>query len=276
MPENVENLPEHGRPSSDRAPATATTNRQLERRGRSRRPRVPLDIDRIVEAAITIADRDGVNAMTMRNVAAELSVGVMSLYWYVPTKNDLELLIREKILLEDAESEQVTSDLRHDLAQLARGMRNKIRRHPWVLDVWSRTPDYKGTHSDLGVSLLRHIETSLRIVDDTPLSFEEKAGVIAIVDDYALGFAMNEATGDQMVDRERRGSGSDHFGLSIDDAEYPLLLHYFARSWELPNADARFEWGLQVLLDGIEVMIRRARAVSDGANAPPMNPREPE
>lgn len=261
MRENIENVPEHAQPSSDRAPATATANRRPGQRGRSRRPRLPLDVDRIVDAAIAIADRDGVDAMTMRNVAAALGVGVMSLYWYVPTKNDLELLIRERILLEDSEGDQVTGDLRHDLAQLARGLRDKIRRHPWVLDAWSRVPDYSST-AGMGGELLGHIEISLRIVDDTPLSFEEKAGVIAIVDHYALGFAMDEATAGRVVDQERGGSINDHFGTSIDEAEYPLLSRYLARSKELPDVDTRFEWGLHVLLNGIEVQVERARVAT--------------
>lgn len=250
-------------------------SRRSPRRGRSRRPRVQLDIDRIVDAAIAMCDRDGADALTMRNVAAQLGVGVMSLYWYVATKNDLELLIRERVLLEDWDGEGVTGDLRHDLAQLARALRDKIRRHPWVLDVWSRAPDYSTGPPDLGGGLLRHIETSLRIVEDLPLDLGAKAGIIAIVDDYALGFAMDEATGNRDADAERSGSINELFGTSVDEAEYPLLARHVAHRHRMPDADARFEWGLQVLLDGIGVQVERARATSGTPATPSESPPAP-
>lgn len=245
------------------APPANAASRQSPPRGRSRRPRIQLDIHRIVDAAILIADRDGIAAMTMRNVAAELGVGVMSLYWYVPTKNELELLIRERILGEDVEDERVTGDLRHDLSQLARAFRAKIRRHPWVLEGWSRVPNYEGTTPpDLGAELLRHIETSLRIVEHLPLDLGAKAGIIALVDHYALGFAMDEARGGRAADQERGGSINEQFGTSVDETEYPLLSRHFARQRDAPDIDTQFERGLQVILDGIEVQVERARAAT--------------
>ncbi len=60
-----------------------------ERLVRSRPPRVQLDIDQIVDAAMAIADRDGPQAMTMRAIAKELGVGAMSLYWHVADKEQL-------------------------------------------------------------------------------------------------------------------------------------------------------------------------------------------
>ena len=75
---------------------------RVRKRG-DRRPRVNLDVDQIVDAAMAIADREGPAAVTMRKIAAELGVGVMSLYWYVPTKRDLEALLLTVVVEQVAE-----------------------------------------------------------------------------------------------------------------------------------------------------------------------------
>src|SRR5882757_5683358 len=67
----------------------------------SRGPKPSLTLDRIVEAAIELADAEGVTALSMRHVATKLKVGTMSLYRYVPSKAELLDVMVERVVGED-------------------------------------------------------------------------------------------------------------------------------------------------------------------------------
>jgi AcrR family transcriptional regulator len=96
---------------------------------RSPRRQAP-SVEQIVRTAITIADTEGLPALSMRRVAADLGSGTASLYRYVASRDDLlDLMIDE---VKGAEDTELTGDWRADLASVARPVRATLLRHPWL------------------------------------------------------------------------------------------------------------------------------------------------
>jgi AcrR family transcriptional regulator len=85
----------------------------------------------IADAAVRIADAEGLDAVSMRRVAAELGCGTMSLYNYVPRKEDLYELMVDAVSGEH-ELWEPSGDWRADMVRAAHGTRGLMRRHPWL------------------------------------------------------------------------------------------------------------------------------------------------
>src|SRR4051812_17689062 len=99
----------------------------------ARGPKQRLDIDQIVRAAIEVADADGLQALSMRKVAERLNVGTMSLYTYVPGKNELIDLMFD--LAVAGPNEGIEGTWRERLEQIAHESWWRYHRHPWLLEI---------------------------------------------------------------------------------------------------------------------------------------------
>lgn len=236
-------------------------------RGRRKDRQAQLDVEQIIDAAITIADRDGPDAITMRAVARELDVGVMSLYWHVPSKRQLEGMLLGRMLEEAAPSAEPTDDWREDLASVARSARHNLLRHPWVVDLFSSiTFEYEAV---LTHGFLRHIESTLRMVDGLPLDFETKISIHTILDDFAMGFTFGEITEGRRLEAMGVTEEELHRKLGpqlqemLAEGDYPRFTYYIQHDHELPDKETQFENALQIILDGIEVQLERARAAEN-------------
>lgn len=231
---------------------------------RRERERTALDLDLIVDSAIAIADERGADAVTMRAVAARLGVGVMSLYWYVPTKKDLEGQIVLKLMAESAANITATGDWRADMASLARSARMALLRHDWIVD-WVGRIDFED-QPNLIEGKRRHAERLMQVASVIPVDDQTRYRFMLTIDDFTRGFTLweiikqrqldsMEATGD---DTEREPAAQATHGPSCQIApDIGELTHL-----EL-DTDAQFEFALQTLLDGIEAQIAQAAATSD-------------
>src|SRR4029453_78348 len=86
----------------------------------------------IAVAAVRVADAEGIDAVSMRRVAGELGMGTMSLYNYVPRKEDLYELMVDAVSAEHDLSATPTGDWRADMLTLAHQTRALMYRHPWL------------------------------------------------------------------------------------------------------------------------------------------------
>jgi AcrR family transcriptional regulator len=248
----------------------AIAARMRDGRGRSPRVRVQLDADTIVDAAMTIADREGTAAMTMRKIAGELGVGVMSLYWYVPTKRELEALVLERLMIESAPPDEPTGIWRTDLASIAYAARRNILRHSWMIDFFSSAPLM--SFESFGHGFLRHIENTIRMTDSLPFDFLTKMTIISVLDDFTRG-----ATTEEIVERRRwqaAGQTREEYQESLGprvaelfaQSAYPLVEMFMAHDEEVNDPDVRFEMGLQLILDGVAHRLALHDAGKDAAS----------
>jgi len=216
----------------------------------------------VVDAAVRIADRDGLDAVSMRNLAEELGVGTMTLYSYVADKDELLDLMRDEVSREMLVPEPLPDDWREALRAVAARTRDALQAHPWVLATIAH-------RSRARLNTMRHIEQSLRAV--APLDVDEatKGTILMAVDDYAIGHTIRAR-----VRKARADRGSNRRALELDPeveaalaaGELPALAGPIAARGARPGRglppEADFERGLEWLLDGIEAEVTSAAVLA--------------
>lgn len=207
----------------------------------------------MIRAGIAIADRDGVERLTMREVADVLGVGTMSLYHYVRSKGELLALMDDHVMGEMLIDPPLPASWRAAVVRIARRSREVLLRHPWAVT---------GMHgSGLSENTLRRFEQSLAATARTSLSPGERLDLIATVTDYVCGFVLKS---DLEPDTEAvpDGEAADAFLRSrLASGDYPHLSALTGGRDSLPalahalstttNTSRRFEQGLAQLLDGM-------------------------
>lgn len=203
----------------------------------------------IVTTAIGIADRDGIEAVSMRRVARELGVGAMTLYHHVADKDELVELMADAISAEMLVPEPFPDDWRAALRAIAHRTRDTFARHPWLI----RTV---GEYSQMTLNTLRHIEQSLRAVSE--LGEDLGLRVMFAVDEYTFGFVLRETI---IVGPNKGRDGQfvvpPRLQEALDSGELPLVARWRATGPPVEQPADRFEVGLEALLDGFEARRRR-------------------
>jgi AcrR family transcriptional regulator len=225
-----------------------------------RAPAPVLSRDQIAASAITIADEHGVEAVTMRRVAAVIGCGVMSLYRHVRTKDELLDVMIDTVAGEDGGPPSAPSgDWRTDLHDAARRLRANARRHPWIPQLWT-------THPSFGPNTLAGVEFALSAVAELGLSIDEMARTVQTVHAFVHGFVR-----DELADRQWRASHTAaaasprQQGLAaylqqvIKSGRYPNFSRLAVEAHDSPDPDVSFEWQLQRILDGLGDAIHRSR-----------------
>jgi AcrR family transcriptional regulator len=214
-----------------------------------------LSTQAIVAAAVAVADKDGLDAVSIRRVAALLGVRPMSLYTHISSKDELlDLMANELVGLMLVEPPP-EGGWRTQLTALARRAHATFVAHPWVLAAFARRPR-PGPNASL------HAKQMARAVARLGLAPTDMWALLGIVDDYVLGHALRVAT---------RGVGRDiDASMTTSDlAELPELAALPEVVLARDTADS-FETGLQTVLDGVEkrFVSATADAATDGSTLP--------
>lgn len=202
----------------------------------ARAPRTRLSTQAIVDTAITIADVDGLDAVSIRRVAAILDVRPMSLYTHIVSKEELFDLMANELIGTLIVEPPLPEDWREALTLTARKMFLMFVSHPWLLALLTRRPRP-------GPNAARQAKQSARAVESLGLPQDEMWRLLGIVNDYVLGNALRIATSG--IARDLLAALSD-----ADTHEQPELSGLAGA--EESRLDEGFETGLQVVLDGIE------------------------
>ncbi|MEU1553836.1 TetR/AcrR family transcriptional regulator [Streptomyces scabiei] len=229
----------------------------------SRGPKPGLTLDRIVQAAVRVADTEGLHALSMRRVATELGTGTMSLYRYVPGKGELLDLMLDRV----QRPSENPADLgdggwRSALEALGRATLALYRRHPWLLQVNQSRPV-------LGPSALDGMEKVLSRIKSMGLTDPELVSAIIAVDSYVVGAARTQLYEQEaehrtgLTDAEFWQAQAPVLEQLMLSGRYPLLagLSEDAFGAEFDH----FEFGLQCVLDGLETLVTRRRARAEAA-----------
>jgi AcrR family transcriptional regulator len=259
--------------SGDPARSLALLWRTRERSGR--KGRTDLDVDRIVRAAIELADADGLAALSMRRVADRLGVAVMSLYTYVPGKAELIDVMFDTVCAEadsgvDEDGADEDGGWRARLERVARDNWAMYHRHPWMLHVAPNRPV-------LGPHALAMYERELNAIDGIGLSDVEMDSVVILVAGHVEGAARRSI---ETAQAERRTGMTDqqwwsaHAPLLAELADFrrfPTASRVGSAAGEAHGAaydpDHAFEFGLQRVLDGIEALVRSRNPAYEGGSA---------
>lgn len=241
-------------------------------------PRPGLSIDAIVTAAITVADEDGMAALSMRAVGERLGRTAMALYTYVPGKSELLDLMYDAVHAELPTEYDDTGNWRTGLTDWARDRLEFHLRHPWVLQVSQARP-VLGPHEYAG------LDTLVRLLNATGLEAQMLRRLVGTLSHFVRGCAGTVAEARQAAavtgesDEEWWFARSALLGeVAPDFADrYPSLTAMETGSAPQSPAPApasgeeavpylereareTFDVGLGVLLDGIEAAVRRTTA----------------
>jgi AcrR family transcriptional regulator len=264
------------RPRDKRAERLQAHLREDERRGQRHPPRraAALSRDEIVRTAIRVADAEGADAVTMRRIARELNAGTMSLYWHILSKEELLDLMLDT-MQGDQENAEPSGDWRRDMQDVARQSRRTLHEHPWMMDLIGGRPP-------VGPRTLRNMERILAYFDGLGLDMRLAIDISITVGTYVMGAVLREVQerNSQTYTEQMLGelSETDREKVIGEFAErvratgrYPHLVEVMSAGYD-PDAaetrDARFEFGLDCLLDGIAARIAGAvppPATGDGA-----------
>ena len=247
------------------------------RRERGKRgPRPGLSADAIVAAAMRLADAEGLEAVSMARVAAELGFTTMSLYRYVANKDELLQLMwngsaigAEKLVIEGA-------DWRTRLRAWAVIQRDMIDQHPWIAQMPMAAPP-------AAPNSLHFVERGLAAMDGSGLSDTDKMRIVGLLSSYTLSEArmaadaIRAAKAAAAAAAAQAGPGPgeadvqgapeaamDSYGALlrevVDEQTYP---HLYRLAWdeqpaEPPSEREQFLWGVDMILDGVQALADRA------------------
>jgi AcrR family transcriptional regulator len=245
------------------------------RRERGKRgPRPGLSADAIVSAAIRLADARGLEEVSMARVAAELGVTTMSLYRYVANKEELLQLMWNGSAEGAASLVIEGDDWRSRLRAWAVIQRDMLDRHPWITQMPMAAPP-------VAPNSLHFVERGLETMDETPLADSDKLAIIGLLSSYTLSEARMTADARRAADAAAQTAASaqaaapapggdsagdhapDYEALLrelVDEPTYPRLYRLaWGQPGRPPSEREDFLQGLDIILDGIQVRIDRAR-----------------
>lgn len=212
--------------------------------------RVRLSRERVLRAALAVADAGGLGALTIRSLATELGTKPMSVYYHVAGKDDiLDGLV--DLVFDEIELPVAGRAWRTEMRRRADSARAVLGRHRWAIGLLeSRTTP--------GPATLRHHDAVLATLRAAGFSRELTAHAYALVDSYVYGFALQEASlpfeGPESV-----GEVAGPIMELMAAGEYPHMVEMATSYYLQPGYDfgAEFAFGLELVFDGLEQRLTR-------------------
>ncbi|MEU9854589.1 TetR/AcrR family transcriptional regulator C-terminal domain-containing protein [Streptomyces sp. NPDC047974] len=213
-----------------------------------------LTLSRIVAAAVTVADAEGLTAVSMRRVAAELGVATMSLYRHVADKDDLLVRMMDAAIAERPLPADPPPGWREPLDVAARQLWGLFRAHPWL------APAMSLTRPQLITSAMVYSEWVLGSLHRHGLDDQSAFTAHLTLLNYIRGLALNmeterEAEAQSGLDSEEwMDTQEPALRATLEDGRYPQLARLSRAGYDF-DLDGLFEFGLQRLLDGLAVLL---------------------
>jgi AcrR family transcriptional regulator len=207
--------------------------------------RAPLTRERVLEAAIALADEGGSAGLTMRKLAQQLGVEAMSLYNHVANKEDLLDGMVDLVFAEIGLPAHGT-DWRTALRQRAIATRAALERHRWAIGLME-------SRSQPGPANLRHHDAVLGCLRQAGFSIAMAAHAYSVLDSYIYGFTLNQQslpfdTSEEVAELGRR------YLRELLGNQYPYLAEMIVEHAMQPGYDYanEFAFGLDLILDGLQ------------------------
>jgi AcrR family transcriptional regulator len=210
----------------------------------SAKPRAPLSRERVLRAALVLADAGGIESLTMRKLGQELQVEAMSLYNHVAGKDDILDGIVDLVFSEIA-LPSGPADWKTAARERAISAREALRRHPWATSLMH-------SRSNPGPASLRHHDSVLGSLRKAGFRLVMAAHAVSVIDGYVYGFALQQANMPLHTPEQVAEVGENILRQLAH--EYPNLAEMITDHAMKPDYDYsdEFEFGLDLILDGLE------------------------
>jgi AcrR family transcriptional regulator len=202
----------------------------------------PLTREKVLSVAVSLADKKGIEALSMRALGRQLGVEAMSLYNHVASKDDLLDGIVETVIGE-IEPPAAEADWSEAMRSRALSAREAFKRHPWA-------PMLIDSRVSGGPRRLRYFEAVIGVLRRAGFTVELAARAFSMLDSYIYGFgrqSLNLASGDGGT-----AQAAKDFLKAFPSKEFPHLSEMAVTSASNPYDEASdFEFGLKLILDGL-------------------------
>ncbi len=214
-----------------------------------------IDRERVIDAAGAIADESGLEALTMRALAARLGVKPMSIYHHVAGKDVVLDALVDRVFTEVA-LPTPGGAWRVEVAARARSAHEALRRHPWAVGLLEsrRSP---------GPATLRQHDAMLGVLREAGFSLELSGHAYSLLDAYVYGFVVQEVS--LPFEDTATAEVVESIMTEMPVGEYPYLTEFAVGRAMQPGYSfaAEFEVGLELVLDAIGAAYAAERAASD-------------
>lgn len=212
--------------------------------------RARLSRDRVLQGAVEVADADGAGSLTMRSLAEHLEVKPMALYHHVANKSAILDGIVDLVFSEIA-LPAVGGEWRAEMRRRAQSARNVLRRHPWAIPLLQ-------SRTNPGAATLQHHNAVIGALRGGGFSVAQTAHAFALLDSYIYGFALSETALPINGPETVAEVAESMMWQSLTEA-YPHLAEFSSEHIMKPGYDfgAEFEFGLDLILDGLALTIAR-------------------
>ncbi|ARH91073.1 TetR/AcrR family transcriptional regulator C-terminal domain-containing protein [Streptomyces sp. MOE7] len=242
QPQTRARKPARGAPASERAPREPDGGGGLNR-------------DRIVSAAVRVADAEGLRGLSMRRVAAEFGMSSMALYRHVANKDELVLLMADAAFADVTLPDPAPDGWRERMEAGARLQWELYQRHPWLAQYLSLT---RPQPMPRAMALVEW--TMARVEGMDPVTLIHMALTL-------LGFVLSTAAGleDDLEAEQETGMDQEQWMAAMDpvfegiltSGSYPMYAGMAGTDDNKVNLGTLFDFGLERLLDGMEVLVER-------------------
>ncbi len=225
-----------------------------ERAGRG--PRPAHTRAEIAAAAVRVADAEGLDGVSMRRVAAETGCGTMSLYNYVPRKEDLYELMVDAVVAEYEFPDAPSGDWRADLKALCRQTRGIMHRHPWVPRLMS--PAY-----GFSPNALRYFEYALWAMEGLDVDNGTKVELLAMLNGVITAYVSNELSTAERArtspysPEQEQAARTAYIMRVLAGGAYPRMAKTLTEGPGKIDLDEVFARAIDRILDGFEAEARR-------------------
>ncbi|MBE9030360.1 TetR/AcrR family transcriptional regulator C-terminal domain-containing protein [filamentous cyanobacterium LEGE 11480] len=206
-------------------------------------PRIPLSRERVLLAAIELADADGIEALSMRKLAQRLGVKAMSLYNHVANRDEI-LDGMVDIVVGEMGVPSIATDWKVAMRARANAAHKVLLRHPWAaMALMSRI--------NIGPAMLRYIDATLGCLREAGFSFELADHAWNAIDSHIYGFTLQQLNF-PFAEAEYVDAATAYVD-QIPAAQYPYM-HQLTQHVMSGQYDGihDFEFGLEMLLDGLD------------------------
>jgi AcrR family transcriptional regulator len=214
-------------------------------KGLSAKPRAGLNRERVLRAALLLADEGGIEALTMRRLGERLQVEAMSLYNHVAGKDDILDGIVD-LVFSEIDLPSGVADWKTAMHQRAVSARDALTRHPWA-------PSLMQARTKPGPATLRHHNSVIGTLRTAGFTIDMAAHAFSVMDGYIYGFALQQVNLPSHTPEESAAL-AENILRELPAQEYPYLAEMIVEHALKPEYDyaVEFEFGVDLILDGLE------------------------
>ncbi|MFB7784562.1 TetR/AcrR family transcriptional regulator [Streptomyces vinaceus] len=218
--------------------------------GQPRRgPKPSLSVERVVDAALAIADEEGLDALSMQSVAARLGVTTMALYRYLPGKAELLDLMVDAAFGPAPDVAAAAGGWRPRLEVWARACWEEYRRRPWMVAATGMRRQLMGPRQ------LAWLDSAFAALSDTGLPYAQQHAAFLLLVGHVRGLAQQLVDDDEEGREEWNRLTADVWARHGD--RFPALTAAIAGGAFAPRAGDPLDFGLERILDGVAAQIER-------------------